>query len=84
MSTDDIEDYFNQISFKIKKIFWLNDFCCVIEFDCESLALEAFKKLTGLPLEEENKQNYDWKSSLPFFINDEAQELFIRISEKDV
>ena len=86
MSTDDISDYFNQNNFKIKKIFWLNDYSCIIEFDDESIALEAYQKFTGFNLNNDHSENenYDWKPSLPFKIQDDLQELSIRICEKDV
>jgi hypothetical protein len=87
MSGDDIGDYFNQNDFKIKKLFWLNDYSCVIEFDSESQALDAFQKFTGcsfMTSDESDVEKFDWKPSLPFIIQDESQELFLRVSEKDV
>ncbi len=86
MSTDDIGDYFNQKNFKIKKIFWLNDFSCVIEFDNESSAIEAYQNFTGcsVSLELIEKENFDWRSATPFYIKEEPQELSLRVSEKEV
>jgi hypothetical protein len=31
MTTDDVEEYFNE--FKVKKIYWINDFSCKDEFE---------------------------------------------------
>ena len=83
LSSDDIEDYFNQINFKIKKIYWINDFSCIVEFDNEEQALECFKILTGLEIDKDAQDihKFDWKVSKPFIINDTAHEIQVRVSE---
>lgn len=92
MSGDDIQDYFDE--FKVKKIYWLNDYSCiiyyitkgVIEFDNEAIAISAFETLTESK-EDPNLtdlQNFNWKKAKSFNVDEIPQEIYLRISDKNV
>ena len=91
MTTNDVEEYFNE--FKVKKIFWINDFSCkwnvdkgVVEFDNEKVTQEAFENLTNFKVNPtlSDKDNFDWKSAKPYTVEDKNLNLFIRYSSKTV
>lgn len=93
LSSDDIEEYFNNANFKVKKIFWLNDFSCkfillnigVVEFDSEAIALETYEYFTEEKIDNSSTdlKNFDWRKSKSFTINEKDQEILIRVSEKN-
>lgn len=85
MSTNDIEVYFNRYEFKIKKIFWLNDFSCIVEFDNESKALEAFWKMTKQEYDgnKNEKENYDWKPAEKEILFNFEMDIELRIADNE-
>ena len=61
-------------------------FIGVTEFDNEIITIEAFCSLTNYKIDESlpEKENLNWKVAKPFILNEQPQEIFIRVSEKDV
>ena len=58
----------------------------IAEFDNETITLEAFCLLTNYKLNFEisEKENFNWKISKPFNLNERQLEIQLRVSEKDV
>ena len=87
MNTEDIETYMNNIEVKIKKIFWLNDFTCLVELDNEEITLRAFETLTGFQIDKDKSEidNYNWKKSKTFVKMNRELDIEVRIAvEGDV
>ena len=87
MNTEDIETYMNNIEVKIKKIFWLNDFTCLVELDNEEITLRAFETLTGLQIDKDKSEydNFNWKKSKTFIKMNRELDIEVRIAvEGDV
>ena len=87
MNTEDIETYMNNIEVKIKKIFWLNDFTCLVELDNEETTLRAFETLTGFQIDKDKSEidNYNWKKSKTFVKMNRELDIEVRIAvEGDV
>ena len=92
MTTNDVEEYFNE--FKVKKIFWINDYSCkgifyvlgVAEFDNENKAREAFETMTNTKVNPNlsNEENYNWKPAKSYTVEDKMLDLYIRFSSKTV
>jgi hypothetical protein len=58
----------------------------VVEFDNENITVDAFKILSGSTINSSltDYDNFNWRASKPFILNEKHQELDIRISEKEV
>lgn len=87
MNTEDIETYMNNIEVKIKKIFWLNDFTCLVELDNEDITLKAFEALTSSQIDKDKSDydNYNWKKSKTFVKMNRELDIEVRIAiEGDV
>lgn len=82
MNTEDIEKYLNEIEVKIKKIYWLNDFTCLVELDNEEISLNAFWKLTGTQCDKEKDDfdNYNWKKAKTYLTMNRELDIEIRVS----
>ena len=82
MNTEDIEKYLNDIEVKIKKIYWLNDFTCLVELDNEEITLNAFWKLTGTQCDKEKDDfdNYNWKKAKTYLTMNRELDIEIRVS----
>ena len=81
---------------KLKKCFgwmishvnipWLN-YLGVVEFDSEEVAIQAFAEFCAFQINKETSdlENFNWKKSLPFVIDEEkVLELEMRMSEVNV
>jgi hypothetical protein len=85
MSTQDVEEYFD---FKLKKIFWINDFTCkgvidigLAEFNNEEDALKTLEDFTGSKVEGSSElEQFNWKTAKAF----KEGELMLRVGEKNV
>ena len=87
MNTEDIESYFDNINKSIKKIFWLNDFTCLVEFDNELICLEAYSLLTHYEIDKNKSdiENFNWRKSLNYMVKNRELEIEVRIAvEGDV
>ena len=81
MKTEDIENYFN---FKTKKIYWLNDFTCLVEFDNEESSLETFWYFSNSTYDKSKSEleNYNWKKSKNFMKMNRELDIEIRVAEE--
>ena len=81
MNTEDIENYFN---FKTKKIYWLNDFTCLAEFDNEESSLATFWNFTNSNYDDSKSEleNYNWKKSKNFMKMNRELDIEIRVAEE--
>jgi hypothetical protein len=87
MNTEDIESYFDNINKSIKKIYWLNDFTCLVEFDNELICLEAYSLLTHYEIDKNKSdiENFNWRKSLNYMVKNRELEIEVRIAvEGDV
>jgi len=82
MNTEDIESYFNNINKSIKKIYWLNDFTCLVEFDNELICLEAYSLLTHYEIDKNKSdiENFNWRKSLNYMIMNRELDIEVRIA----
>ena len=81
MNTEDIENYFN---FKTKKIYWLNDFTCLVEFDNEESSLETFWYFSNSTYDKSKSEleNYNWKKSKNYMKMNRELDIEIRVAEE--
>ena len=81
MNTEDIENYFN---FKTKKIYWLNDFTCLAEFDNEESSLDTFWFFSNSTYDKSKSEleNYNWKKSKNFMKMNRELDIEIRVAEE--
>jgi hypothetical protein len=81
MNTEDIENYFN---FKTKKIYWLNDFTCLVEFDNEESSLDTFWYFSNSTYDKSKSEleNYNWKKSKNFMKMNRELDIEIRVAEE--
>ena len=81
MNTEDIENYFN---YKLKKIYWLNDFTCLAEFDNEESSLATFWNFTNSNYDDSKSEleNYNWKKSKNFMKMNRELDIEIRVAEE--
>ena len=81
MNTEDIENYFN---YKLKKIYWLNDFTCLVEFDNEESSLETYWNFTNSNYDDSKSEleNYNWKKSKNYMKMNRELDIEIRVAEE--
>ena len=81
MNTEDIENYFN---YKTKKIYWLNDFTCLAEFDNEESSLATFWNFTNSNYDDSKSEleNYNWKKSKNYMKMNRELDIEIRVAEE--
>ena len=81
MNTEDIENYFN---YKLKKIYWLNDFTCLVEFDNEESSLETFWYFSNSTYDKSKSEleNYNWKKSKNYMKMNRELDIEIRVAEE--
>ena len=81
MNTEDIENYFN---FKTKKIYWLNDFTCLAEFDNEESSLGTYWHFSNSNYDDSKSEleNYNWKKSKNFMKMNRELDIEIRVAEE--
>ena len=81
MNTEDIENYFN---YKLKKIYWLNDFTCLAEFDNEESSLATFWNFTNSNYDDSKSEleNYNWKKSKNYMKMNRELDIEIRVAEE--
>ena len=81
MNTEDIENYFN---YKTKKIYWLNDFTCLAEFDNEESSLGTFWNFTNSNYDDSKSEleNYNWKKSKNYMKMNRELDIEIRVAEE--
>lgn len=68
LNTNDIMNYIGGQF--VKKLYWLNDFTCIVEFDTEILAKNVYKDYTSCDVShlnsndiDENTEEINWKAS---------------------
>ena len=81
MNTEDIENYFN---YKLKKIYWLNDFTCLVEFDNEESSLGTYWNFTNSNYDDSKSEleNYNWKKSKNYMKMNRELDIEIRVAEE--
>ncbi len=81
MNTEDIENYFN---YKLKKIYWLNDFTCLVEFDNEESSLGTYWHFTNSNYDDSKSEleNYNWKKSKNYMKMNRELDIEIRVAEE--
>ena len=81
MNTEDIENYFN---FKTKKIYWLNDFTCLVEFDNEESSLGTYWHFSNSNYDDSKSEleNYNWKKSKNYMKMNRELDIEIRVAEE--
>lgn len=78
MNTNDICSYLGGRF--IKKLYWLNDYTCVVEFDTETAALSIFNEFTN---SESNKESdYNWKPAKEYELDKRMISIEMRVSEE--
>ena len=81
MNTKDIENYFN---YKLKKIYWLNDFTCLVEFDNEESSLGTYWHFSNSNYDDSKSEleNYNWKKSKNYMKMNRELDIEIRVAEE--
>ncbi len=81
MNTEDIENYFN---YKLKKIYWLNDFTCLVEFDNEESSLGTYWHFSNSNYDDSKSEleNYNWKKSKNYMKMNRELDIEIRVAEE--
>ena len=84
MNTNDVEEYLSVYGYKLKKIFWLNDFTCVVQFDNDAIAKEAFWKLTESEFDSNKSEfdNYNWKNAKTFMVMNRELDIEVRFAQE--
>ena len=81
MNSNDIADFLG--GQYIKKLYWLNDFTCVVEFDTEVACLTLFREFTGNHEQESSDYEYfNWKVSKGHLLDNRMIDIEMRISEE--